>query len=697
MWLTDEIRRKRPSPVEEAKWGLAVVEEVLWDTSTWYLRRLDTLLEASGLEKLKPHHCPIKISSWMGGDRDGNPFVTAVVTEQVALRARKTAMRLYAKDIDELAKQLSLNVASKSLMKKTGKSYEPYREYLRALRERLSVTYDWLTACEEESVYRCNSKCILNKSDLLNPLMEIYDSLLEVNADAVAHSLVLDVIRRVETFGLSLIPMDIRQESTRHQNVIIKLCQYLDLGDYQSWNEAEKCQWLISELENKRPLLSEDCPFDEQEQEVIDTAKTIARLPVDQFGAYVISMASTASDVLAVHLIQKMCGVQNTLRVVPLFETLDDLNNAADVLSQLFELEWYKRESKQQQEVMIGYSDSGKDAGKVAASWGLYCAQEKMLEAANKYKVHLTFFHGRGGTVGRGGGPVREALLSQPPGTVAGHMRVTEQGEVIQQKFGSKSAARRNFLTYISSVLEATLLPPAKPKQAWHDMMEQMSAISRDAYRQTVFSDEKFLEYFHTATPEQELGRLCIGSRPAKRKAKGGVESLRAIPWIFAWTQVRLLLPSWLGAEKAFEVAIAEGRYDLICEMIHEWPFFHNFMDAMNMVLSKADRKMSSFYDKQLATEDLLEYGQLIRDKLTTMKEINLKISKDLNLSAEREALKTSLHYRNTYIDPLNLLQAEAMHRLKNEKFASKEEKLALEDTLMLSIAGIAAGLKNTG
>ncbi len=175
------------------------------------------------------------------------------------------------------------------------------------------------------------------------------------------------------------------------------------------------------------------------------------------------------------------------------------------------------------------------------------------------------------------------------------------------------------------------------------------------------------------------------------------MESLRAIPWIFAWTQVRLLLPSWLGAEKAFEVAIAEGRYDLICEMIHEWPFFHNFMDAMNMVLSKADRKMSSFYDKQLATEDLLEYGQLIRDKLTTMKEINLKISKDLNLSAEREALKTSLHYRNTYIDPLNLLQAEAMHRLKNEKFASKEEKLALEDTLMLSIAGIAAGLKNTG
>ncbi len=697
IWLTDEIRRKRPTPFEEARWGLAVVEEVLWDTVPWYLRRLDTLLEQEGMDRLKPNICPIKIGSWMGGDRDGNPFVTAKVTEAVVIFARRTAVRFYLKDIIELGQQLSLNECSDDLQINVGKSYEPYRTYLDKLREKLEFTFDWLTQCANEGILRSNPKCIQRKSDLSKPLMLIYNSLISVNADAVANDLLLDVIRRVQTFGLALIPMDIRQESERHLYVIAKVCRFLKLGDYLSWSEEEKCEWLVSELKSRRPLLSKQCPFDKSEQEVVDTVQTIARMPRDHFGAYIISMASTASDVLAVCLIQKMCGVDDPLRVAPLFETLDDLNHAPEVLDQLFSLGWYKHACDGRQEVMIGYSDSGKDAGKLAASWALYGAQEVMLKVANKHKIKLCFFHGRGGSVGRGGGPVQAALLSQPPGTVAGHMRVTEQGEVIQQKFGSKTAARRHFLIYISSVLDATLIPPAKPKPEWRKLMNHLSDISRDEYRQTVFSDEKFIEYFHSATPEQELGRLCIGSRPSKRKASGGVESLRAIPWIFAWTQVRLLLPSWLGIEKAFEQAIEEGKYTMIKKMITDWPFFHTFMDSVDMVLAKADRKMSGFYDKLLVSEDLMQYGQQIRDKLSIIKEINLKITQDLNLSEQRDHFRSSLHYRNTYIDPLNLLQADVMHRLKHEKYHTKFEKIALEDSLMLSIAGIAAGLKNTG
>ena len=409
-------------------------------------------------------------------------------------------------------------------------------------------------------------------------------------------------------------------------------------------------------------------------------------------------MASKASDILSVCLIQKMCGIEEYMRVVPLFETLDDLVSAPYVLNELFNMDWYKCFCASKQEIMVGYSDSGKDAGKLAASWGLYRAQEEMLDIANKHGVELCFFHGRGGSVGRGGGPVNAALLSQPPGTVAGNMRVTEQGEVIQQKFGSKLAARHNILTYISSALEATLLPPVKPKKEWRELMEEASTLSCEAYRAVVFSDKNFLEYFRIATPEQELGRLCIGSRPAKRKKGGGVETLRAIPWIFAWTQVRLLLPAWLGMEEAFEQILAsKSKYETMKEMIDSWPFFHSLMDSIDMVLAKADRKMSGFYDKLLPNVALEQYGKDIRFKLSTIKEINLKIINDLDLSEERNSYRSSLHYRNSYIDPLNLCQVEMMSRLNNHKYNSESEKKSIEDSLMLSIAGIAAGLKNTG
>ena len=698
IWLTDQIRRKRPTPFEEAKWGIAVIEEVLWHTVPWYLRRLDTVMQKSGMDKLDLTCTPIKIGSWMGGDRDGNPFVTAKMTEKVIVYSRREAIRLYLKDFRELGRQLSLNECSVEFKKLVGNSYEPYRYYLNEIFEKLSTTDKWLTSCMVQGFWISNPNIINDKDDLKGPLLKIYDSLISVGAISVANNTLLDVIRKVETFGLSLAPLDIRQESTRHTQVIARVCDYLNLPSYYSLSEEDKCNWLLSELNNKRPLVSSTCPFSEDEQEVIDTVLVIKKLPRDSFGAYVISMASKVSDILAVCLIQKMCGIIDYLRVVPLFETLSDLQAASRVLNDLFSIEWYREHCSSQQEVMIGYSDSGKDAGKLAASWGLYQAQEEMLNVAKANNINICFFHGRGGSVGRGGGPVNAALLSQPPGTVDGNMRVTEQGEVIQQKFGSKLAAKHNFLTYISSVLEATLLPPTAPKMNWRKLMDEASVISCEEYRKVVFSDQKFIQYFRTATPEQELGRLCIGSRPAKRKKGGGVETLRAIPWIFAWTQVRLLLPAWLGMEKAFKDIIeSEEKYNLMKEMIESWPFFHSLMDSIDMVLAKADRKMSRFYDKLLSDMELQKYGEEIRNKLSIIKEVNLKIINDLNLGSERDLYRSSLHYRNPYIDPLNLCQVEMMSRLNNHCYSNDDERLSIEDGLMLSIAGIAAGLKNTG
>ncbi|MFT6834807.1 MAG: phosphoenolpyruvate carboxylase [Francisellaceae bacterium] len=695
-WLTDEIRRKKPTPLEEAKWGFAVIEETLWDAIPWYLRRLDYLLESKGLDKLHINTTPITFGSWMGGDRDGNPFVISNITERAVLAARWTAFNLYFKEVNSLVQSISLNDCSDEIKKISNNDHEPYRYTLRILRDKIAYTRNWLSECINKKTYIYNEKCINSKAEISKVLMLIYDSLCSVNAEAVANNHLLDLIRRLNTFDLCLVKLDIRQEGTRHQNVIAKICRYLNFGNYQKWSEDKKCNWLIQELSSKRPLLPYNCPFDAEEQEVIDTLKTIARLPSDQFGAYIISMASTVSDVLSVCLLQKICGIENQLRTVPLFETLDDLNNAPAVLDKLFSIEDYKLYSNKKQEVMIGYSDSGKDAGKLAASWALYQAQSLILDVAKKHHFKVNFFHGRGGTVGRGGGPVQAAMLSQPPGTVDGNLRVTEQGEVIQQKYGSARSARHNLILYASSVVEATLLPPSKPKDEWISLMDELSAISTKSYRKTVMDDPEFLDYFHNATPGHELGRLSIGSRPAKRKSTGGIETLRAIPWMFAWIQLRLILPAWLGMDVAFKKAIDEGKLDTLQAMISDWPFFLSFMDVLDMVLTKADSNIASFYDRALVNKSLRDYGAKLREHLKEVNKYNDIIAKDLPIEEERHNLRGALEYRKPYIDPINILQAEVLKRLKFDKL-NVDDKTQLENALMLSISGIAAGMKNTG
>jgi phosphoenolpyruvate carboxylase len=373
--------------------------------------------------------------------------------------------------------------------------------------------------------------------------MLCYRSLHNTGDGAIADGHLLDLIRQVNCFGMSLVRLDIRQESERHVEVMDAITTWLNLGSYKSWPEEQKIEWLVSELGSKRPLISHDLPKSPEVAECLDTFKVCAEISAegDSLGAYVISMSTCASDVLSVVLLQRECGGTESrlLRVVPLFERLADLEDAPRVLRQLFSVPWYLEHIKGHQEVMIGYSDSGKDAGRMSAAWALYQGQEEVCKVGAEFGVAITLFHGRGGTVGRGGGPSHLAILSQPPGTINGRLRVTIQGEIIETEFGEPEMCFRTLDLYTAATLEHHLKPPADARPEWREVMDRMSKVSCAQYRGTVFNEPKFIQYFHAATPGSELGRMNIGSRPAKRKPNAGIESLRAIPWIFAWVRSR--------------------------------------------------------------------------------------------------------------------------------------------------------------
>ncbi|RWW18907.1 hypothetical protein GW17_00017075 [Ensete ventricosum] len=359
----------------------------------------------------------------------------------------------------------------------------------------------------------------------LEPLELCYRSLCDSGDRPIADGSLLDFLRQVSTFGLSLVRLDIRQESDRHTDVVDAITKHLGIGSYRDWPEEQRQEWLLSELNGKRPLFGPDLPKTDEIADVLDTFHVIAELPSDNFGAYIISMATAPSDVLAVELLQRECHVKEPLRVVPLFEKLADLEAAPAALSRLFSIEWYKNRINGKQEVMIGYSDSGKDAGRFSAAWQLYKAQEELIKVAKDFGVKLTMFHGRGGTVGRGGGPTHLAILSQPPDTIHGSLRVTVQGEVIEQSFGEEHLCFRTLQRFTAATLEHGMHPPISPKPEWRALMDELAVVATKEYRSVVFQEPRFVEYFRLATPELEYGRMNIGSRPSKRKPSGGIES----------------------------------------------------------------------------------------------------------------------------------------------------------------------------
>jgi phosphoenolpyruvate carboxylase len=697
-WLTDEVRRQRPTPLDEVAWGLVAFEQTLWDAVPCFLRSLDTALHEACGQGLPDHAAPVRFGSWMGGDRDGNPNVTPDITIRACQMARWMAADLYHREVETLRTELSLRTASPELQARVGSSSEPYRALLREVVDRLDRTRDYLERWLGDPAAPVPEGGIYDDpGELALPLELCARSLEETGAGVLARGRLLDLRRRIRCFGLTLVRLDIRQEAGRHASAIDALARTAGLGSSAEWDEAERQAFLTEQLETGAPALraafaDATAGATPEVTDVLATAAAVATLPAGSLGAWVISMARTPSDVLAVVLLQQAAGVPRPLRVVPLFETVDDLRNAGPGLEALLQIPEYRDRIGGRQEVMIGYSDSAKDGGRLAAAWELYTAQEEVVSACARHGVKVTLFHGRGGSVGRGGGPTHLAIQSQPPGSVDGTIRVTEQGEMIDAKFGLPAIAERTLELYTTAVLLATVAPTTPPAPAWRARMQHLADRSREAYRTLVYETPEFLDYFRLATPEIELGRLEVGSRPARRHPGTGVGSLRAIPWVFAWTQTRLLLPSWLGVGEALGGAIEEGQLEELQAMYRGWPFFRSTIDLVAMVLAKASPDIAAHYDQELVPPALRALGERLRRQLRDAEAAVLAVTGHPHLLADNPVLRRSIDVRNPYVDPINLVQVELLSRLRADS-----EDPALREAFTVTVNGIAAGMRNTG
>lgn len=694
IWNTDDLKRVRPTPFDEARWGLAIIEDSLWDTIPKVYRRLNSIFVKNMGKGLPKNFNPIEFGSWMGGDRDGNPFVTSKVTKEVILLSRWEAAKLYEKSLTKIIRSYSMQNCSKKIFSKVGKTFEPYRVYLRPLRDKMRNTH---RSIEQHLIYKKpldRSKLLNSKEEILKPLRVVRESLEENQNENIASGDLLDLMRRAKCFGINLAKLDIRQESSRHTQLLNELIKSKFNKNYNKLSENKKIQLLKSLILSKKNIINKFNFKNKENKEVWSTFKTLADEPSECLGAYVISMTTSASDILSISFLQKEAKIKEKLRVVPLFETLDDLINAKSIMESLFSKSWYRRLIKNKQEVMIGYSDSSKDAGKICASWHQYKAQEQIIKLAKKYSIEVVFFHGRGGSAGRGGGPIQATLRSQPPNSVNGKIRITDQGEVIQQKYGYEPLAKYNLCSYIGAVTEATLNPPPVPKNNWRTLIEKMSDISKSSYRKNINQSTEFIKYFKTVTPHVALGKLSIGSRPSKRKNIDNIKSLRAIPWVFAWTQIRLMLPAWLGSAEALRYANIKQFRKTLYEMEKNWPFFNSMLDMLDMVISKADPEISKIYEEYLADEKLKRVGQKLRFQFQVIKELNKKITPKEIIKLRKE-FRTSVIVRNIYSEVLNIIQPLVMNKIKKNK--NKNNKKYLNDALLTSIAGISAAMKNTG
>ena len=695
IWKTDELKRTKPSPLDEAKWGLAVIEDSLWDTIPRVYKRLNDIFRKNLNKDLPRNFNPIQFGSWMGGDRDGNPNVTSEVTKKVILFSRWQAAKLYERELTKLIQDLSMEECSQAIKKVTGNSFEPYRVYLRPLRDKVRRTHQSIEAHINFNKPLDENELLKDKYEIINPLREVRASLNMNKGQHIANADLLDLIRRVRCFGINLARLDIRQESDRHEKLLNEIFKKKNKINYLKLPEDKKIQLLNKSIKQKKYFVNKINLRDKENLEVWKTFKQISKEPEQCMGAYVISMTSKASDILSVYLLQLQAETKNLLRVVPLFETLDDLKNAKGVMQNLFKLPWYRKMINSKQEVMIGYSDSSKDAGKLSASWHQYKLQEELRNLAKKYKIDLVFFHGRGGSPGRGGGPIQATLKSQPSGTVNGKIRITDQGEVIQQKYGYKPLAEYNLCSYIGAVMEATLNPPPRSKPNWRELIQKMSEISTSAYRKYLNQSEDFIRYFKTVTPHKSLGKLAIGSRPTKRKNVDNIQSLRAIPWVFAWTQIRLMLPAWLGTTEALRYGSIKKFKKTMTDMERNWPYFVSTMDILDMVISKVDPEISVIYENNLADKSLIRIGKRLRFQFDALVKLHNKITPK-DVIKERKEFRKALFIRNNYTEMLNILQADIMNKLTNKRY-KKIDKKFLDDSLMTSIAGISAAMKNTG
>lgn len=745
LWRTDAIRHVRPRPIDEIKMGVYYLDEILSSAVPETCEELERLLhEAYPQEELRVPPF-LRLGSWIGGDQDGNPNVGPQTMLEALRLQRSHLLEHYRSSLEALAAEYSqsLNHCSitDALRQSIARDADSMPEYDRELgpqtaqepyRRKCSFIWKRLEATAALPAQNSASIAYRSAQQLLDDLRLVYDSLVANGECDTAQGALSMLIRQVEIFGLYFAALDVRQHSQRHEAVLAELLRVTGLleGDYAELDEQARVRLLENLLRDPRVLPRQDLRLSEETRHVLDTFDAI-RLARAEFGeqaitCYIISMARTVSDLLEVQFFCKEAGIAS-LPIVPLFETIDDLRSCTNVLERAFTNPIYQQQLAacgNRQQVMLGYSDSSKDGGILTSSWELYQAQSRLAALGSRHGVGITLFHGRGGAIGRGGGPIYEAILGQPPGSVNGRIRITEQGEMLSFKYGLHDIALRNLELVVSGVVEASL-PPEKLKRArkqapvaanpetWPAIMQQLSASAYGHYRQLIYEDADFLRYFEQATPILELGWLNIGSRPARRSKGRSIEELRAIPWVFSWMQSRYVLPSWYGVGSAIETYLTEdpARLATLQDMYRNWPFMRAFLDNLQMTLSKADMHIARHYAQLVDDEALRQrLASQIEQEYERTRRLLIQISGGKELLDNAPVLQRSIALRNPYVDPLSYFQVTLLRRLRalggplmldegkaQEASEQERERARLTYAVLLTINGIAAGLRNTG
>ena len=762
-WRTDELHQFKPEVLDEVDYALHYFQEVLFDTIPHLSHRLKQSLNSSFQELQPPKNNFCRFGSWVGADRDGNPSVTPDVTWETACYQRRIVLERYLQSVNRLSTLLSLSLHWSDVLPELLESLERDRALMPEVYERLSIRYrrepyrlklayieqrlehtlqrNHFLSSEQKApreTIEKNRQTIYNSGEeFLEELKLIQRSLTETELTCrdLEH-----LICQVEIYGFNLVELDMRQESSRHSETINEITDYLQLlpQPYDELSEVDRVQWLSKELQTRRPLIPGELPFSERTKETVETFRLLRQLQ-QEFGCevcqtYIISMSHEVSDILEVLLLAKEAGIYDpatgkcSLQVVPLFETVDDLLRAPSVMQALFELPLYRAclaggygyensEGYDIQEVMLGYSDSNKDSGFLSSNWEIHKAQKALQTLAQGYGVSLRIFHGRGGSVGRGGGPTYEAILAQPSSTVNGRIKITEQGEVVASKYSLPELALYHLETATTAVIQASLLGSGFDDiNPWHTIMERLATRSRQHYRALIYEEPDFLDFFLSVTPIQEISQLQISSRPARRQGgKKDLSSLRAIPWVFSWTQTRFLLPAWYGVGTALKDFLYEDR-ERTCEQntkllryfYWKWPFFRMVISKVEMTLAKVDLQIAHHYLKELANpEDYERFERIfqqISDEYHLTSELIRLITNHEKLLDGDPDLQRSVQLRNRTIVPLGFLQVSLIKRLRQYSNESASEvihfRYSKEELLrgaLLTLNGIAAGMRNTG
>jgi len=747
LWKTDEVRVNKPAVEDEIRNGLYFFHESLFEAVPKTYRYLEKAIHRvyqtetdASVPAMSVPGGLIHFGSWIGGDRDGNPFVKPATTVLALRMQMREILGVYVQRIGELSKRLThssmLYRFSERFMESEKADeqqfpkavqdlpvdyvHEHYRHKLRIMQYRLNLN---LRAVDERMAQPDIDTAgqitgYANEQELLDDLQLIYDSLVAGGDSSLADAGLKDLMRLVQTFGFYLMHLDIRQESTRHTSAVSEIFKLLPAAvDYASLDETARQQQLTRALATTPPALDRSSLSEDTREtlEVFDVMRSMqTEVSKHAFGHYVISMTHTASHILEVMYLAWLTGLAGKrndewfcqLRISPLFETIDDLDHAEAILTQLLQNETYRallNNACHCQEIMLGYSDSCKDGGILASNWSLYEAQQKIIRITSQYDIEVRLFHGRGGTIGRGGGPTHEAILSQPPGTVHGQIKFTEQGEVLRYKYSNPETAVYELSMGITGLLKASRTVIKSPVEDRHDYMSVMDELTRlgeHSYHDLIDHTAGLFDYFYEVTPVTEIGLLNIGSRPSHRKQQDRSKaSIRAIPWVFGWAQARHTLPAWYGLGTALETWCNSdsARLALLQKMYQDWPFFRSLLGNIQMALFKGEMTIAHEYTRLASDQKLAEsiYGKIRAEYQRTVTQV-LSVCGEQQLLEDNQSLGLSLFRRNPYLDPLNNIQVTLLARYRNTDLTDAQRERWLKP-LLRSINAIASGMRNTG